>query len=153
MDRGHPTDSFVISYSSFSAGCISTKTRLFYGEKMFNLQSLSNSFNNHGYDLGSKTILKGIPLSNNWDKEVRASAGVWTPANATTHLCQQQASMSELDSGLLFTLDFISGFQVSGGLCSDSQAQNYCKIKRRPNLDLEEESLALFETYKSMRFG
>lgn len=70
-----------------------------------------------------------------------------------TPLCQQRASVNELDSGLLFTLDFISGFQVSGGLCSDSQVQNYCKIKRRPNLNLEEESLALFETYKSMRFG
>lgn len=36
MDRGHFTDSFVISYDSFSAGYISQTARLFYGKQKFN---------------------------------------------------------------------------------------------------------------------
>lgn len=125
IDRGHFTDFFFIPYDSFSAGCISHTGRLFYGEQKFcsHFTEAGTSlklFLHHRYDLGSKAVLIGTPLANHWHKEARASTEGYALAAAMTLPCQQQANASELDFGLLFILDLISGFQVSGGLCSDS---------------------------------
>lgn len=152
MDRGYFPDAFVISWQLFCS--FSQMSGLFCGEKkkkkailiLQGLRHFWNSFCNHGYDIGSKAILIGITLVKHWDKEVRVSrmldfyycCDTSVPASGQ---CEGVWHWSVIYSGLNF---WISSFWWH---LSRFLSQKYCKIKKETNLELERESLALFETY------